>query len=125
MKIRPRASELICRVAGPYPELAHTSDLVEHPETGGRRHRRLGAIVGRKNFIAGTDCGLRAPVHPKITWVKLCDGLAIASKKLWSWIQKCLVGMSETRSEMPVSGIAYLLIALTSQRHSATSTTSP
>jgi hypothetical protein len=38
----------------------------------------------------------------KIAWVKLRalrDNAPIASKKLWSQIQKCLCGMSEIKSK--------------------------
>ena len=40
-------------------------------------------------------------VHPQIASAKLralCDGASIASKKLWSRIEKCLCGMNETKS---------------------------
>jgi 5-methyltetrahydropteroyltriglutamate--homocysteine methyltransferase len=43
--------------------------------------------VWPENVIGGTDCGLGGRVHPHIAWAKLralCDGAAIASKKLWS-----------------------------------------
>jgi 5-methyltetrahydropteroyltriglutamate--homocysteine methyltransferase len=59
-------------------------------------------LVGRENVIAGTDCGLGGRVHPQIAWAKLRalrDGAAIASKKLWSRIQKWLCGMNEAKSK--------------------------
>jgi len=43
--------------------------------------------IGRDNVIAGTDCGLGGRVHPQIAWAKLrvlCEGAALASKKLWN-----------------------------------------
>jgi len=43
--------------------------------------------VGCDNVIAGTDCGLGGRVHPQIAWAKLrvlCEGAALASKKLWN-----------------------------------------
>ncbi len=44
-------------------------------------------MVGQENVVAGTDCGLGAAIHPQIAWAKLRalrDGVALASKKLWS-----------------------------------------
>jgi 5-methyltetrahydropteroyltriglutamate--homocysteine methyltransferase len=52
---------------------------------------RYASVVGRKNVIAGSDCGFAAfagskEVHPSIVWAKfksLADGARIASKELW------------------------------------------
>jgi len=48
-----------------------------------------------------SDVKITQLVHPQIASAKLsalCDGPTIASKKLWSRIEKCLCGMDETRS---------------------------
>lgn len=48
-----------------------------------------------------SDVKITQLVHPQIASAKLralCDGATIASKKLWSRIEKCLCGMYETRS---------------------------
>jgi hypothetical protein len=58
-------------------------------------------IVGQENVIAGTDCGLGVPRPPANAWDRCARParrrVAIASKKLWSWIQKCLCGMNKTK----------------------------
>ncbi len=67
--------------------VSHASDIVEHPELVADRILAFADIVGRENVIAGTDCGLGGRVHPQIAWAKLrvlCEGAALASKKLWS-----------------------------------------
>ncbi|HEY1233478.1 MAG TPA: cobalamin-independent methionine synthase II family protein [Candidatus Binatia bacterium] len=67
--------------------VSHSTDLVEHPELVADRLIGFAELVGRENVIAGTDCGLGGRVHPQIAWAKLralCDGAAIASRKLWS-----------------------------------------
>jgi len=67
--------------------VSHATDIVEHPELVADRIVTFANIVGRDNVIAGTDCGLGGRVHPQIAWAKLrslCEGAAMASKKLWS-----------------------------------------
>jgi len=67
--------------------VSHATDLIEHPELGADRIITFAELVGRENVIAGTDCGLGGRVHPQIAWAKLRasrDGVAIASKELWS-----------------------------------------
>ena len=64
-----------------------TAKRVEHPEILADRIITFAEIVGRENDIAGTDCGLGGRIHRQIARVKLRalrDGVAIASKKLWS-----------------------------------------
>lgn len=66
--------------------VSHATNVVEHPELVADRILAFADIVGRENVIAGTDCGLGGRVHPQIAWAKLrslCDGAALASKKLW------------------------------------------
>ncbi|HWH25085.1 MAG TPA: cobalamin-independent methionine synthase II family protein [Pseudolysinimonas sp.] len=71
--------------------IAHTTNVVEHPELVAERIVRLAEIVGRDNVIAGTDCGFaQGPyvqrVHPTIQWAKLralTEGARLASERLW------------------------------------------
>ena len=66
--------------------VSHATNVVEHPELVADRILSFAEIVGRDNIIAGTDCGLGGRVHPQIAWAKLrvlCEGAALASKKLW------------------------------------------
>ncbi|MBO0715610.1 MAG: hypothetical protein J2P59_12700 [Acidimicrobiales bacterium] len=66
--------------------VAHTTDVVEHPELIAQRLVRLANLVGRENVIAGTDCGLGGRVHPEIAWAKLAsmaEGARLASAALW------------------------------------------
>ena len=72
--------------------IAHSTNIVEHPELVAERLLRFADCVGRENVMAGTDCGfsqspLAGRVHRSIMWAKLkclAEGAAIASKKLWS-----------------------------------------
>ncbi|MGH7931678.1 MAG: cobalamin-independent methionine synthase II family protein [Candidatus Binataceae bacterium] len=71
--------------------IAHTTNVVEHPELVAERLVRLAKIVGRENVMGGTDCGFaQGPftrrVHPSIQWAKLralADGVRLASRELW------------------------------------------
>jgi 5-methyltetrahydropteroyltriglutamate--homocysteine methyltransferase len=71
--------------------IAHTTNVVEHPDLVAERLVRLAALVGRENVIGGTDCGFaQGPyvrrVHPTIMWAKLealVEGARIASDRLW------------------------------------------
>ena len=67
--------------------VSHATNVVEHPELVADRILAFADVVGRDSVIAGTDCGLGGRVHPQIAWAKLrvlCEGAAMASKKLWS-----------------------------------------
>jgi 5-methyltetrahydropteroyltriglutamate--homocysteine methyltransferase len=67
--------------------VSHATNVVEHPELVADRILAFANAVGRDNVIAGTDCGLGGRVHPQIAWAKLrvlCEGAALASKKLWN-----------------------------------------
>jgi 5-methyltetrahydropteroyltriglutamate--homocysteine methyltransferase len=67
--------------------VAHTTDVVEHPELIADRIVRLANVVGRENVIAGTDCGLGGRLHPEIAWAKfkaMAEGAGLATKQLWS-----------------------------------------
>ena len=71
--------------------IAHTTNVVEHPELVADRIVRLAELVGRERVIGGTDCGFaQGPyvrrVHPTIMWAKLdalVEGAKLASKRLW------------------------------------------
>ena len=71
--------------------IAHTTNVVEHPELVADRLVRLAELVGRERVIGGTDCGFaQGPyvrrVHPSIMWAKLdalVEGARLASERLW------------------------------------------
>jgi 5-methyltetrahydropteroyltriglutamate--homocysteine methyltransferase len=71
--------------------IAHTTNVVEHPELVAERIVRLAALVGRERVIGGTDCGFaQGPyvrrVHPTIMWAKLdalVQGARLATERLW------------------------------------------
>lgn len=71
--------------------IAHTTNVVEHPELVAERIVRLAGLVGRERVIAGTDCGFaQGPyvrrVHPTIMWAKLAalvEGARLATSVLW------------------------------------------
>ena len=71
--------------------VAHSTNVVEHPELVAERLMRFADCVGRENLMAGTDCGfsqspLAGRVHRSIMWAKLhslAEGAAIASKLAW------------------------------------------
>jgi 5-methyltetrahydropteroyltriglutamate--homocysteine methyltransferase len=67
--------------------VSHATNVVEHPELVADRILVFADAVGRGNVMAGTDCGLGGRVHPQIAWAKLralCEGAALASRKLWN-----------------------------------------
>ena len=71
--------------------IAHTTNVVEHPELVAERLVRLAGIVGRERVIGGTDCGFaQGPyvrrVHPTIMCAKLdalAQGAGLATTQLW------------------------------------------
>src|SRR5579883_219207 len=66
--------------------ISHASNVVEHPELVADRIVLYAGLVGKKNLIAGVDCGLGLRVHPQIAWAKLkalAEGAALATKQLW------------------------------------------
>jgi 5-methyltetrahydropteroyltriglutamate--homocysteine methyltransferase len=71
--------------------VAHSTNVVEHPELIAWRIKNFARLVGRENVIAGTDCGFSqnwntVRVHPSIQWAKLealAQGARLASKELW------------------------------------------
>ena len=70
--------------------IAHTTAVVEHPETVAERITNFARVVGRERVIAGADCGfaqgaLYARQHPTIMWAKfqaLAEGARLASERL-------------------------------------------
>jgi len=72
--------------------VAHTTNLVEHPELIAWRLTTYARLVGKENVIAGTDCGFSQGaftprVHSSIMWAKLqalAEGAALATRQLWS-----------------------------------------
>jgi 5-methyltetrahydropteroyltriglutamate--homocysteine methyltransferase len=71
--------------------IAHTTAVVEHPETVAERLMNFARLVGRERVIAGADCGFAQGAmyqrqHPTIMWAKfaaLVQGAKLASERLW------------------------------------------
>ena len=75
--------------------IAHSTNVVEHPELVAERLMRFAECVGPDNLMAGTDCGfsqspLAGRVHRSIMWAKLhwlksrqCveDGLGVSVRR--------------------------------------------
>jgi 5-methyltetrahydropteroyltriglutamate--homocysteine methyltransferase len=70
--------------------IAHTTAVVEHPETVAERLMNFARVVGRERVMAGADCGfaqgaLYQRQHPTIMWAKfgaLVQGARLASERL-------------------------------------------
>jgi 5-methyltetrahydropteroyltriglutamate--homocysteine methyltransferase len=71
--------------------IAHTTAVVEHPETVAERIVTYAKLVGRERVMAGVDCGFAQGAlfqrqHPSIMWAKfeaLVAGARLASQRLW------------------------------------------
>ena len=71
--------------------IAHTTAVVEHPETIAERIMNFATLIGRERIIAGADCGfaqgaLYQRQHPSVMWAKfeaLAQGARLASSRLW------------------------------------------
>ena len=71
--------------------IAHTTAVVEHPETVAERLTLFARVVGRERVLAGVDCGfaqgaLYQRQHPSVMWEKLealVAGARLASERLW------------------------------------------
>lgn len=64
--------------------VAHSTNLIEHPELVAERITRYTDRLGRENVIAGTDCGFGSRIHPELGWAKLAtlaEGAALASAR--------------------------------------------
>ena len=72
--------------------IAHTTAVVEHPETIAERLVNFAGVVGRNRVIAGADCGFAQGAmyqrqHPTVMWAKfraLAEGAELASRRLWA-----------------------------------------
>jgi len=72
--------------------IAHTTAVVEHPETVAERIMTYARLVGRERVMAGVDCGFAQGAlfqrqHPSIVWAKfeaLVAGARLASQRLWA-----------------------------------------
>lgn len=70
--------------------IAHTTAVVEHPETVAERIINYAHVVGKERVIAGADCGfaqgaLYARQHLSIMWAKfeaLAEGARLATQRL-------------------------------------------
>ncbi len=70
--------------------IAHTTAVVEHPETVAERIINYARVVGKERVIAGADCGfaqgaLYARQHLSIMWAKfeaLAEGARLATQRL-------------------------------------------
>jgi 5-methyltetrahydropteroyltriglutamate--homocysteine methyltransferase len=70
--------------------IAHTTAVVEHPETIAERITNFARLVGRERVIAGADCGfaqgaLYQRQHPSVMWAKfeaLVAGARLATERL-------------------------------------------
>jgi len=70
--------------------IAHTTAVVEHPETVAERIANFARLVGRERVIAGVDCGfaqgaLYQRQHPSVMWAKfeaLAAGAKLATERL-------------------------------------------
>jgi 5-methyltetrahydropteroyltriglutamate--homocysteine methyltransferase len=71
--------------------IAHTTAVVEHPETVAERLLTYARLVGRERVMAGADCGFAQGAlfqrqHPSVMWAKfeaLVEGARLASERLW------------------------------------------
>jgi 5-methyltetrahydropteroyltriglutamate--homocysteine methyltransferase len=71
--------------------IAHTTAVVEHPETVAERLTNFARVLGRERIMAGADCGfaqgaLYQRQHPTVMWAKfeaLVQGARLASERLW------------------------------------------
>jgi 5-methyltetrahydropteroyltriglutamate--homocysteine methyltransferase len=71
--------------------IAHTTAVVEHPETVAERLMNFARLVGREQIMAGADCGFAQGAmyqrqHPTVMWAKfaaLVEGARLASERLW------------------------------------------
>ena len=71
--------------------LESKSNFIEHPELIAHRIGCYANLVGRKNVIAGSDCGYgtwvgQAAVDPDVVWAKfaaMAEGARIATKQFW------------------------------------------
>src|ERR671922_1082304 len=71
--------------------IAHTTAVVEHPETVAERIMNFAQVLGRERVMAGGGCGVvpggvYQRQHPTVMWAKfaaLVEGARLASARLW------------------------------------------
>ena len=71
--------------------IAHTTAVVEHPETVAMRIMNFVNVAGKEHVIAGADCGFAQGLatkrqHPTVMWAKfqaLSEGAKLVSQRLW------------------------------------------
>jgi len=66
--------------------IAHSTNVIEHPELVADRIVRYAERVGADNVIASTDCGMGNRIHPELAWGKfgsLVKGARLASERLY------------------------------------------
>ena len=66
--------------------IAHSTNVVEHPELVADRISQFAEVVGPDKVVASTDCGLGGRLHHQIAWAKLdslVKGAEIASSRLF------------------------------------------
>jgi 5-methyltetrahydropteroyltriglutamate--homocysteine methyltransferase len=66
--------------------VAHSTNVIEHPELVAERIVRYAERVGADNVIASTDCGMGLRIHPELAWAKLAalvEGARLASERLY------------------------------------------
>jgi len=66
--------------------VAHSTNVIEHPELVADRIVRYAERVGADNVIASTDCGMGLRIHPELGWAKLAslvEGARLASERLY------------------------------------------
>ena len=66
--------------------VAHSTNVIEHPELVAERIVRYAERVGADNVIASTDCGMGLRIHPELAWAKLAalvEGARLASDRLY------------------------------------------
>src|SRR5207244_1105487 len=72
--------------------IAHTTAVVEHPETVAERLMNFASVIGRERVIEGADCGFAQGAmyqrqHHTVMWAKfraLAEGAELESRRLWS-----------------------------------------
>jgi 5-methyltetrahydropteroyltriglutamate--homocysteine methyltransferase len=65
--------------------VSHATPLIEHPDLVSERIQRFAKLVGARNVVASTDCGLGLRCHPQIAWAKLtalAEGARLATRSL-------------------------------------------
>ena len=75
-------SEAACRQGADAGLIAHSTNVVEHPELVAERLLRYADIVGRDSVMAGTDCRSRKARSPAACTVRSCGRSLNASPRV-------------------------------------------